>query len=111
MSPSLDLACQFASLFELAKELQKSQPSEVAVVLEAVAEHLRSVAPLSLLGVSTLDPLEEFIVPLADGARIELRTMDGRTGLYVLDAAHHDALALMNAAQCEELATGLRRVR
>lgn len=109
---SLDLARSFAALFELAKELQKSQPAEVSQVMIAIAAHLRSFDPMAFLGAAdVLDPLEQLIVPTPDGGRVELHSIDGAIGMYVFDATARDAHVVITAKVAEELRGGLARVR
>lgn len=108
---STDLARRFASDFEAVKELQKSQPAEVAVLYESIAAHLRSAAPMSLLGVAALEPLTEAKVPLGDGAVVELTSTDRGVLMYVADASGHDVAVPVHAQQAEEIRTALARVR
>lgn len=109
---SLDLARRFAACFEAAKELQKTQSSEVAALFEAVAAHLRSAAPLALLGPSSmLEPLTEARIPLADGALVELTVTERGVLMYVQDASGHDVAVPVPAVPAEEIRAALARVR
>jgi hypothetical protein len=109
---STDLARRFSTAFELAKELQKSQPAEVSQLMQAIACHLRSFDPMAFLGAAdVLDPLQELVIPTSDGGRIELHAVDGVTSLYVFDASKRDACVPLPARQAEELRSGLARVR
>lgn len=86
--------------------------SERAAIIEIVASHLRSSAPLALLGAADMiDPAREALVVALDGARIELSISDdGKLILYVIDAAGADAAALLSQKLAGQLRAELARV-
>jgi hypothetical protein len=108
---SLDLARHFAACFEQAKELAKEQPAEVAALMEAVAAHLRSAAPLSLLAAPELQPSQDALIDLGEGRIVRLRVLDGRLNMYVCEGPAHDASVALSEVAREQLRAALGSVR
>lgn len=111
LSPSaLSIIASFRAAFA-ALDDHRSQP-ERDLVYAVVASHLRSAAPMALLGsADTLAPITEARIPLGDGAFVELSAPDGRLSLYLHDSTGSDAAAPMTLAQAHELWAVLARVR
>lgn len=114
MSPTFspkaqDIVAWFRAAFA-ALDDHKSQQERVQIYATCVA-HIRSAAPMQLLGVSDVLPAAtEVVIPLADGARVEVRQMDGAVSLYVLAADASDAAVSMTDAQAEQVRVGLMQV-
>jgi hypothetical protein len=110
---AMDLARYFAHGFEMAKELAKTQPSEVAAFYEAVAAHLRSAAPLALVGPAPLVPdgSSDALIDLGAGALVRLRVLDGQLNMYVCEAAQHDVNVVLEERAREQLRAALGVVR
>jgi hypothetical protein len=107
----IHLARTFAAAFQAVAEHAKAHPHEADRLYESVAGHLRSAAPMTLLGVSdVVEPTAEATISLGDGARVEVRMLDGKLNLYVADALQHDADVGLTASQAEQLRRDLARV-
>lgn len=92
---------------------EHKSPAERAAIYESLAAHIRSAAPMSLLGVAdTLEPLREITIPGADGARVEVKAIDNGDQLdfYVQDATGHDADVVLSPAAASQLRDGIARV-
>ncbi len=88
----------------------KSEAERMAIY-DVIASHVRSSAPMALLGhADTLEPLTESMIVLADGAFVELRAVDGKVSLYVMDTTSGDACVSLTAAHVEQLRRDLPRV-
>lgn len=95
----------FAALNELKNSTEQQQITEV------IAAHLRSSQPLALLGTSgVLEPASEVIVPLQDGARIDLTLDEGNLVMYVIEASGKDVAVPVSAGRAEDLRRGLARM-
>lgn len=80
-------------------------PLIVSHLYEFIVKHVRSAQPMALLGgvSDVVSPVQEAIVQLDDGARVEVRRIDGRVNLYVLAADGHDASVSATDAQAGEV--------
>jgi hypothetical protein len=110
-STSLDLARRFAHLFEQAKELAKSAPSDVSNLYEAIASHLRSAAPMSLVQPPALADGPDLLIDLGAGQVIRVRPIDGRLNLHVFETAQHDAAVVLSETARAQLVAALEVVR
>lgn len=112
MSPRFtSLARTLAATFAAIVEHAKSHPDEADRLFEAIAAHLRSAAPMVLLGVpDAIDPIAEATIQLSERARIEIRRLDGKLNLYVHDELDHDADVGLTDAKAEEIRAALARV-
>lgn len=108
LSPrAFHLVRTFRAAFAALDDLK--DPHEQQQIAEVIAAHLRSSAPLAL-GATTVEPATEIVVTLTDGARVELRVLDGRINLYVHDALEHDADVGLTQQQAAQLISDARRV-
>jgi hypothetical protein len=95
----------FSALSEHKSDVERTQINEI------IANHLRSSAPMALLGTAdVLEPTSEVIVPLQDGARIDLTIDEGTLVMYVVEASGKDAAVPLSAGRAEDLRRGLARM-
>lgn len=99
----------FAAAFHALDETRDAQV--VAHLYEFIVKHVRSAAPMSLLGAAdVIEPTAEVIVPLQDGARIDLNVDDGSLVLYVVEPSGKDAAVALSVGRTEDLRRGLSRI-
>lgn len=87
----------FAALADHRNDLERAH------IFDVIAGHLRSSSPMSLGAVDAIEPMQEIIRTLGDGARYELHVIDGRLGLYVYDTTNRDVHVDLTAEQAEQL--------
>lgn len=104
MSRAVALSRTFAAAFEALKEYAKTNPAEVAQLYEAIAGHLRSAAPLTLLAsvpelaigpvVSppAVKPETSVRVDLGDGASYHLVIADEFLRMQFFDVTGDEAM-------------------
>lgn len=86
--------------------------SERQQIYELLAAHLRSAAPMALLGgAADVEPLRQEKIALASGGSVELVVDDGVTVMLVVEPSGKDAAVAVNAQKAGELRTVLARVR
>ena len=89
----------------------RSQP-ERQQIYELLAAHLRSAAPMALLGgAADVEPLRQEKIALSSGGSVELVVDDGVTVMLVVEPSGKDAAVAVTAGQAGELRTVLARVR
>ena len=108
-----DLAAEVAqrlrTVFAVLDDL-KSQ-TEREYLYSVVVRHVRSAQPMALLGAAdVIEPTAEVIVPLQDGARIDLNVDDGSLVLYVVEPSGKDAAVALSVGRTEDLRRGLSRI-
>lgn len=105
---ALALLRTFRSAFA-ALDDHKSHP-ERDQIYALIASHLRSASPMSMGAADLIEPLPEVVQPLSDGARYELRIIDEKLNLYVMDALQHDCDVGLTTGQAEQLRRDIARV-
>jgi hypothetical protein len=91
---------------ELVAEHAKTQPHEAAMILDALAAHLRSAAPMAMI-----DPIGELRVTVnGDGAAYHLTSSERLFGVRLYDVTGDDALVLFEPKQGARFITDAQRV-
>lgn len=110
MSPlALEVAQRLRTALAVLDDLKSS--TERDYLYSVLVAHVRSAAPMSLLGAAdVIEPTAEVIVPLQDGARIDLNVDDGSLVLYVVEPSGKDAAVALSVGRTEDLRRGLSRI-
>lgn len=91
--------------------LDDFKSDERSFIYEQIVRHVRSAQPMALLGAAdVIEPTAEVIVPLQDGARIDLNVDDGSLVLYVVEPSGKDAAVALSVGRTEDLRRGLSRI-
>ncbi len=112
-SRALAIARTFAAAFDALKEHAKQNPSEVAMLYESVASHIRSAAPMAMLvGPPPLIDETDAIIDLGEGSLVRLRVLDGKLNMYVCEPqGAHDVNVVLGETPREQLRAALGVVR